>query len=316
MSDELSGVLIALLVPVFFGTGMVFIRVGLVHIPPNTGNFLSLVSGWVVITAAAAVLFPNDLTGVSLGILAWLAMIGFINFPIGRLLNFMSMKRLGILRANPILASSPIISAFEGIVFLKEEINIAIGGGTLVAVIGVVIVVSSEAKARGISAVAAAAATVPNPRGFTKRHPDLLGYLAAVGAAVAYGTIPPLGRVAVTELTVPLVTAAYTMMFGFLIMGPFVARRLPSDLREASRRSFLMVALGGAFMAIGVALLYLALSKAPVVVVSPVFALNALVSLVLVHIFLQRLERISRQLVLGTMLLVIGVIAVIVGSQL
>jgi drug/metabolite transporter (DMT)-like permease len=105
-------------------------------------------------------------------------------------------------------------------------------------------------------------------------------------------------------------------MFGFLIMGAFVARRLPTDLHEAPRRSISMVALGGAFMAIGVAFMYLALSKAPVVVVSPVFALNSFVSLALVHVFLQRLERISRQLVVGTMLLVLGVIGVIVGSQL
>jgi drug/metabolite transporter (DMT)-like permease len=315
MSDDLTGALIALLVPVFFGSGMVFIRVGLVHIPPNTGNFLSLVSGWFVIAAAAAILFPNEILGVSLGTLAWLAMIGFVNFPIGRYLNFMSMKRLGLLRANPILASAPIISAFEGVVFLNEEINIAIGAGTLLAVIGMVVVISGEAKARGVAKVEIGTTVGTESRGITKRHPLLLGYLAAVGSALAYGTIPALGRVAVTELASPLVTAVYTMLFGFLFMGVFVVRRLPNDLRTAPSRSILMVSVGGILMAIGVALLYLALSKAPVVIVSPVFALNAFVSLALAHIFLQRLERVSRQLVLGTMIVVLGVTAVIVGAQ-
>lgn len=315
MSTELTGAFIALLVPLCFGTGMVVARAGLVHVPPNTGNFLSLVVGWVVIAAAAAVLFPDELLGVSLAALAWLAMIGVVNFPVGRFLNFVSLRRLGVLRANPILAASPIISAFEGVVFLGEQINAAIGGGTLVAVAGMIVVVSGEMKARGVQRGAVGAAP-PSGAGLLVKRPLLLGYLAAAFAAVAYGTVPALGRIAVTELTVPLVTAVYTMLFGFIVMGAFVAHRLPGDLRRAPRRSTLLVALGGICMSTGVAMLYLALSKAPVVVVSPVFALNPFVSMVLAHLFLQRLERITRELVIGTALIIAGVIGVMAGTQL
>ena len=69
-------------------------------------------------------------------------------------------------------------------------------------------------------------------------------------------------------------------------------------------------------MSSGVSFLYLALSKAPVIVVSPVFALNPVVALVLAHFFLQRLERITLPLVLGTFFAVGGVVTVIVGTQL
>ena len=84
----------------------------------------------------------------------------------------------------------------------------------------------------------------------------------------------------------------------------------------APGRAIGLVAIGGVFMSTGVATLYLALSKAPVVVVSPVFALNPFVSMVLAHYFLQRLERITLPLVLGTSFAVGGVIAVIIGTQL
>ena len=322
MSPELTGALIALLVPLCFGTGMLLARVGLVHIPAGAGNFVSLIVGWVLIASITAVLYPDALFGITLGAFAWLAMIGIINFPAGRFLNFVSIKNLGILRANPVLAMAPIISAFEGVIFLGERLNWAIAGGTLLTVTGVIVAVYGEVKARG--GEARRPATPPSPPlppgekrlGLIERRPRLFGYLAAFGAAWAYGTITVLGRVAVTDFTVPLVTATYTMLVGFIVMGLFSSKSIPVMLRDAPRRALLSVALGGLFMSSGVAFLYLALSKAPVVVVSPVFALNPVVALVLAHFFLQRLERITLPLVLGTLFAVGGVVTVIIGTQL
>ena len=318
MSPELTGALTALLVPMCFGTGMLLARVGLVHIPPGAGNFVSLIVGWVLIASITAVLHPDALFGITLGAFAWLAMIGIINFPAGRFLNFVSMKNLGILRANPVLAMAPIISAFEGVVFLGERLNWAIAGGTLLTVTGVIVAVYGEVKARGGEAqrpADPAPSTDGKRLGLIERRPRLFGYLAAFGAAWAYGTITVLGRVAVTDLTVPLVTATYTMLVGFIVMGLFSSRSIPVMLRDAPRRALLSVAVGGLFMSSGVAFLYLALSKAPVIVVSPVFALNPVVALVLAHFFLQRLERITLPLVLGTLFAVGGVVTVIIGTQ-
>lgn len=319
MSPELIGALTALLVPMCFGTGMLLARVGLVHIPAGAGNFVSLIVGWVLIASITAVLHPDALFGITLGAFAWLAMIGIINFPAGRFLNFVSMKNLGILRANPVLAMAPIISAFEGVVFLGERLNWAIAGGTLLTVTGVIVAVYGEVKARGGEGAPPPVAE-PSPDGkrvgLIERRPRLFGYLAAFGAAWAYGTITVLGRVAVTDLTVPLVTATYTMLVGFIVMGLFSSKSIPVMLRDAPRRALLSVAVGGLFMSSGVAFLYLALSKAPVIVVSPVFALNPVVALVLAHFFLQRLERITLPLVLGTLFAVGGVVTVIIGTQL
>ena len=318
MSPELIGALTALLVPMCFGTGMLLARVGLVHVPPGAGNFVSLIVGWVLIASITAVLHPDALFGITLGAFAWLTMIGIINFPAGRFLNFVSMKNLGILRANPVLAMAPIISAFEGVFFLGERLNWAIAGGTLLTVTGVIVAVYGEVKARGGEGAPPPVAE-PSPDGkrggLIERRPRLFGYLAAFGAAWAYGTITVLGRVAVTDLTVPLVTATYTMLVGFIVMGLFSSRSIPVMLRDAPRRALLSVAVGGLFMSSGVAFLYLALSKAPVIVVSPVFALNPVVALVLAHFFLQRLERVTLPLVLGTFFAVGGVVTVIIGTQ-
>ena len=331
MSSELSGALIALLVPVCFGSGMVLARVGLVHVPPGAGNFLSLVVGWALVASVTVILHPDALFGVSLGAFGWLAMIGVVNFPVGRFMNFASIKHLGVLRANPILAMAPVVSAFEGAVFLGERVNWRIGAGTALAVSGVIIVVYAEVTARGGGVAAGPRPATAGGRapGLVERRPRLVGYLAAASAAVAYGTVPVLGRIAVTgeagnvpligrfaaeAPTLPLVSATYTMLVGFIVMGLFAAPSVPTALR-APRRALAFVAMGGLAMSTGVSLLYLALSRASVVVVSPVFALNAFVALVLAHFFLQRLERVTPPLVIGTVLVVAGVVAVILGAD-
>lgn len=331
MSSELSGALIALLVPVCFGSGMVLARVGLVHVPPGAGNFLSLVVGWALVASVTVILHPDALFGVSLGAFGWLAMIGVVNFPVGRFMNFASIKHLGVLRANPILAMAPVVSAFEGAVFLGERVNWRIGAGTALAVSGVIIVVYAEVTARGggVSAGPRPATADGRAPGLVERRPRLVGYLAAASAAVAYGTVPVLGRIAVTgeagnvpligrfaaeAPTLPLVSATYTMLVGFIVMGLFAAPSVPTALR-APRRALAFVAMGGLAMSTGVSLLYLALSRASVVVVSPVFALNAFVALVLAHFFLQRLERVTPPLVIGTVFVVAGVVAVILGAD-
>lgn len=317
MSSEFTGALLALFVPLCFGSGMLLARVGLVHIPPGAGNFLSLVVGWVLIASITAVLYPDTLFGITLGTFVWLAMIGIVNFPAGRFMNFVSIKNLGVIRANPVLSMAPIVSAFEGVVFLGERLNWAIAGGTLLTVTGVIVAVYGEVMARQRAPAPAPPAPASGGKrpGLIERRPRLFGYLAAVGAACAYGTMPVLGRVAVTDFTIPLVSATYTMLVGFIVMGLFSAGSIPGMLRNAPRRALLFVAIGGLFMSTGVSFLYLALSKAPVVVVSPVFALNPVVALVLAHFFLQRLERITLPLVLGTFFAVAGVIVVIIGTE-
>ena len=76
----------------------------------------------------------------------------------------------------------------------------------------------------------------------------------------------------------------------------------------------LLCALAGVFQGLAVASLFQALSRAPVTVVSPIYALQPLITLVLAHIFLRRLEAIDWLLAIGTAVSVVGVILVILGA--
>ena len=174
-----------------------------------------------------------------------------------------------------------------------------VGLGTPMIVCGLVLVV----LAGGIN----------NPRGSmaTIRR---LGYLAAVGGALCHASRDVISRHVVGNLTDPMVTAGIALCLGcvmlFMITGPDAVntvRRLPS-------KYIAVCGLAGIGQGLGVASLFKALSLAPVTVVSPINASGPLITLLLVHIFLQRVESITPRLVLGTLLSVAGVITVILGA--
>ena len=137
-----------------------------------------------------------------------------------------------------------------------------------------------------------------------------LGYAAAIAAAIAYGASQTVGKHVTSEYAPPLVGTAFSLLFGFMYVSLMFHRHIPGDLRATSRHGFLWFGLSGLASAAGVTLLYFALSSAPVVVVSPVVAISPLITLTLAHFFLQRLERITKRTIMGTLLVVLGVIII------
>ena len=137
-----------------------------------------------------------------------------------------------------------------------------------------------------------------------------LGYAAAMGAAMSYGASQTIGKHITTEFAPPLVGTAFALVFGFVYVSLMFHRHIPVDVKTNPRMGYLWFSLSGITSASGVALLYFALSEAPVVVISPVVAISPLVSLTLAHIFLQRVEKITLRTILGTLLVVLGVVII------
>jgi drug/metabolite transporter (DMT)-like permease len=87
-----------------------------------------------------------------------------------------------------------------------------------------------------------------------------------------------------------------------------------NTVRRVPAKYLAICGLAGISQGLGVASLFQALSRAPVTVVSPINASGPLITLLLVHLFLQRVESITPRLILGTFLSVAGVIVVILGA--
>ena len=143
----------------------------------------------------------------------------------------------------------------------------------------------------------------------------LLGYLAAVGAAVSYGAVSLVARKIGTEYSPPLVGAAFSMLFGTMIVALLFHGHVTTDAVHAPRRACVMVGLAGCAGTWGVSFWFLALSEAPVVLVAPLAGTHPLISVVLAHLFLQRLERVTWRTALGALLVVGGVVVIALGTE-
>jgi drug/metabolite transporter (DMT)-like permease len=139
----------------------------------------------------------------------------------------------------------------------------------------------------------------------------LVGVAFSLGAAVAYGTSQVLTRQGVGQLAPPLVGSFIALGFGTLGFALLSMRSL-GRRGEHFWRGAVFFAGAGVFSATGVLLLFIALSRGPVVVISPIVATNPLFTLVMAAVLLRGVERITRRVALGALLVVGGVVVLTV----
>ena len=85
---------------------------------------------------------------------------------------------------------------------------------------------------------------------------------------------------------------------------------------STARTGLVFIIFCGLASALGVISLFTALSMSDVVIVTPIASISPLVTLVLAHIFLNKLEQVTKWIVFGTGLAVLGIVMVIIGSTL
>ena len=142
----------------------------------------------------------------------------------------------------------------------------------------------------------------------------LSGMALAVVAAVAYGGSNVIAKMAMDDDKIPpIVFTSFSLMFGTTMLAVLSAKDIGTGTYISLRAAALMMA-AGISSGFAVMFLVLGLDRATVTLVTPIAALNPIVTLTLAHLLLQRLELITKKVVIGTLLAVGGVILVIIGS--
>ena len=147
---------------------------------------------------------------------------------------------------------------------LGERPNLLVGLGTPTVVVGLVLVVGSSSVIRVGKKVIA---------------PRNLGYLLAAVAALTFASRDVISRHVVSGIAPPLVTAAFALVIGGCMLFVVIHRDVVDSLRHLPRRYVTICCVAGIFQGIAIASLFLALSRAPVTVVSPINASSALITL-------------------------------------
>ena len=127
-----------------FGSSAVFARIGLQHVRPTSGTLVSLIVGSVITMTLAFAFHFDEMFALSSFAFVWFLLSAFINFPLGRLLNFTAVDLAGVNRATPIIGASPLFAMALALAIGGESINVPIFLGTVSIIGGLVLVLSQR----------------------------------------------------------------------------------------------------------------------------------------------------------------------------
>tara|TARA_B100000949_G_scaffold48457_1_gene42180 strand:- start:141 stop:1037 length:897 start_codon:yes stop_codon:yes gene_type:complete len=282
-----------------FASGNVLVRVGTEKVPAPTATLLTVFSGIILIVGLTLVFRLDEISSLSIEALGWILVLGILGYPMARLFIITAISMVGAARAVPMAGLQPVVAFTLGVILLGERPDLLVIVGTPVIVVGLLLVVMPRRGANSGDGVV-------NVR--------RLGYLLAIGSAATFASRDTISRHVVTDLIDPLVSAGLALAIGGTILAVILHRQVARSVMTVPRKYLLICALAGVFQGLAVASLFQALSRAPVTVVSPIYASQPLITLILAHFFLKRLEAIDFLLALGTMVSVVGVILVILGA--
>ena len=289
----------SLLAALGFSCGYIFMRVGTQRVSPPTATFFNVLTGATLVVCLALALRLSDIKALTPVALGWIALMGAMAYPFARVLISTAIAMIGATRTSPVNSLQPIFVLGLAVAILGERPSFLVGVGTPMVVCGLIMVFLSG----GITESAR--------HGLDTRK---LGYLLALGAAATFGIRDVISRHVVSGIAPPLVTAAFALAIGGVILLTYTHRDVANSLRRVPPKYIVICGLAGVCQGLAVAALFQALSRAPVTVVSPISAGSPLITLVLSHIFLRRLESINSFLVVGTLLSVAGVVTVVLGA--
>ena len=297
----MTAVALSLLAAIGLATTAVAGRAGMPRIHPVTTVGVTLVVGTAGVLLAALAVERSELWSVPKAVLPWIAVVGLVHFVIGRSSGYISVNAIGASRTALFITTQAPFAALLAIAFTGEPLRPLVAVGTA-AVVVALLLASGDSLTHGWR----------TDRGY------LLGCLMALAAGAGQGGGIVLAKKAIGLYDSPLAVSGLSMLAALLVIVPLVAlaaARYPA-VRSFEARPMGLILLSGATSIVASVGQFLAVQRGDVVVVAPIMATFPLWTLLLSHIFIARLERITLRLVTGAMLAVAGVIAVALGGQL
>ena len=303
----MAAVAFSILAAFGFASSAVLSRQGLQAIFPLPGVMVSLIFSFLFAGIMALLFAFSDIGSIPQAALLWIFGLGIVNYFGGRTQNFLSVNLIGASRASLFVASQAPFAALFAVAFTGESLHLLVGLGTVGVVGGLIF-------ASGTSIL----------EGWRGDKIFVLGYLMALGAGASYGATNVMAKQTLEVFDSPLVITMLSMLVGMVVLAPLVgASTSHSGVHREKGQGFSKnlwslrwVALAGIASGIAVISLYFAVQRADVVVISPIVSSSPLITLFLAHVFLTRLERVTKRLLFGALLTVGGVVLVVIGNQL
>ena len=140
----MEGIIFGICAAFSWALGGVSVRIALQYLSPVLTTTVSLIVGFFLTFVIVLTIFPNEIHGIQGPILLWLCLYGTLNFPLGRYLNYSSIRIVGVSRATPIFSISTVLAIVYGIILLDETVNAQLVLGAVVVLIGVLLIMSEN----------------------------------------------------------------------------------------------------------------------------------------------------------------------------
>lgn len=210
------------------------------------------------------------------------------------LLTFIGLQKIGTARSQPLRNTYPLWSAFIAVTLMQEQAGLAVLGGTLLVVIGVVLI-----------------SWQPDTKALDYRWWHVLFSLAAgVLAGIAF----PLRRYGLTITNEPVFFAAVVALVSLVCSLPYAWLSHRNQPLVWHPRGVLHFTASGFFEGLGALLSLVALGVGTVVVVSPIVATTPLWNLLIAFLFLSEREKLNVRTAAGTVAVVAGAVAITLGG--
>jgi drug/metabolite transporter (DMT)-like permease len=282
--------IIALCTSISYSGALVSSRLGLKYSTPTTVTLVSIAvqnfALWI------AVFLTGGIPAVSWISVGLFCVVGIFQLGV-RLLAYTGVLKIGASRSSALQSISPLIAAAIAITVLQESITTLIMSGTVLVVIGIVLVSWKAEK------------ELPSFRWW---H-----LLLPVAAACLTGMNHPMRRYALNLSNEPLFFSAFmgaVSLAGFSIYRTLLPQRQPLVW---NRKAFWPFLCTGVFETVSIVLIITALSVGPVVVVAPLAATYPVWALIGTKLFLRDVEQINLKVVIGILSVVTGTVAINLG---
>lgn len=277
----------ALLTALTFACSNVLVKGGFRYSTPLTATFVSLVIHsvllWIAVFATGGIP-PVAFAGVAAIVITGLLQPGIRHF------HYTGIHKLGTSRAVTLRNSYPFLTVVAGIVFLGEPLTLIGILGTLLVVAGIILTSWRIDQ------------NVPSFRWGFLFYPVVTVLLTTI--------VHPLRRYALLQSHEPLFFAALVGPVALLSFAAFYVSPACEEKLVWDRRAFWPLVISGICETLAVLFMLIAFASGPVYIVSPISATVPIWTMILAAIFLRDLEQFTKASVLGSLLVVIGVIAI------
>jgi uncharacterized membrane protein len=261
----------------------ILIRQGLRHGNFYVGFWINVIVGMVGLWGAVLLLEPAE--AYRAAAIPFFMLSGIIGTASGRLLRFVSIEKVGAPVAASIVNLNPFIATGLAIVVLGEHVTLPIIGGTCVIVLGTTLLSLSGRRV--------------GYRPVELFYPFL--------SASCFGTVAIIRKLGLSQAG-PLFGSAVNITTALVTFTAFL---LASGNRQAWRwegRSTVYFVGAGIAENLSVFLVLVAMSMGEVSVVAPLSGTAPLFVLPFTSVFLKGVETLTGRIVMGSMLIVLGVV--------